>query len=78
MQRFIRLHEANVPYFLSHNFHALQIHGFFNQKIPKSDNHPINMDKSFCTCPTQLGSQLDLIILTSGVIDKMIDYLIDG
>jgi hypothetical protein len=35
---------------------------FSCQKIPKIDsskkNHPINLDKSFCTCLTRLGSQI--------------------
>jgi hypothetical protein len=49
------------------SFHiTTTIHGFFDwissQKIPKSDrrkkNHLVNLDKSFCTCPTRLGSQI--------------------
>jgi hypothetical protein len=50
------------------------------KKYPKvtsvKKNHLVNPDKSFCTCPMQLGNHL--VILTCGMIDKMIDYLIGG
>jgi hypothetical protein len=41
------------------NVFTITIHiffiGFFSKKIPKNERqktHPINLDKSFCTCPT--------------------------
>jgi len=36
--------------------------GFSSKKKPKSDkrkkNHPMNMDKWFCTCPTRFDGQI--------------------
>ncbi len=66
---------------LGHYYNSLFFQlDFLMKKYPKvtsvKKNHLVNPDKSFCTCPMQLGNHL--VILTCGMIDKMIDYLIGG
>jgi len=55
---------------------------FSSKKIPKSDkcqeNHPINLDKLFCKCLTQLGNQIGPCHLIGGVNNKMTNYLTNG
>jgi hypothetical protein len=55
---------------------------FSNKKKPKSDKrkkiHPMNLDKSFCTCLAWLGTQIGPCHLISEVTNKMTDYLTSG
>jgi hypothetical protein len=50
--------------------------GFLVKSDRRKKNHPINLDKSFVHVQHDWVVKLNLVILTSGVVNKMTNYLI--